>query len=195
MKSTHYSNKQCTTLCSREHGSRRITDTGKFQTFSGKFIIKAKPLNQFNWIKFRGPILIVWSSLQSFSFVCLPSCSQSAGKIFPLEPHSEATRNFPGPKKNPRAYFEIYGNLTKDSYKTSNKCYNKILCSYLNTRVQSINNVFCIVNKVENVYVFQYNLIDNVAYVFYALYSKISPIYKWCHGKNTLLMRFLIDAK
>jgi hypothetical protein len=28
--------------------SRRITDSGKFQTFSGKFIIKAKPLDQFS---------------------------------------------------------------------------------------------------------------------------------------------------
>jgi hypothetical protein len=41
------------------------------------------------------PILMVWSALQSFSFVCLPTCSQSTGKVFPLGPHSEATRNFP----------------------------------------------------------------------------------------------------
>ncbi len=93
--------------------SRRITDSGKFQTFSGKFKIKAKPLDQFSWINFRDPILMVWSSLQSFIFVCLSSCSPSAGKVFPLEPHSEATRNFPGPKKISRAYFDPLHLCTK----------------------------------------------------------------------------------
>jgi hypothetical protein len=46
----------------------------------------------------------------------------------------------------------------------------------LHTGVQRINNVFHIVNKVENVCVFQYilNLIDNVEYIVYALYSRIS---------------------
>ncbi len=78
--------------------SRRITESGKLQTFSEKFEIKVQPVDQFSWIKFRGPIFMV-CSLQSFSFVCLLSCSQSAGKVFPLEPHSEATRTFPGPKK------------------------------------------------------------------------------------------------
>jgi hypothetical protein len=29
------------------------------------------------------------------------------GKVFPLEPYFEATRNFPGPKKIPRAYFSL----------------------------------------------------------------------------------------
>jgi hypothetical protein len=38
-----------------------------------------------------------------------------------------------------------------------------------------MNNVFNIVNKVDNKFVFQYNpnLIDNVEYVVYALYSSI----------------------
>ncbi len=44
-----------------------------------------------------------------------------------------------------------------------------------NTGVQSVNNVFHIVDKVENVCVNQYifDLIDNVEYVVYALYSRI----------------------
>jgi hypothetical protein len=44
-----------------------------------------------------------------------------------------------------------------------------------NTGVQSINNVFHIVDKVENVCVNKYifDLIDNVEYVVYALYSRI----------------------
>ncbi len=79
--------------------SRRITKSWKFQTFPEKIEIKVQPIEQFIWIKFRGIILMVRSSLQSFSFVCLSSCSQSAGKIFLLEPHSEATRKFPGSKK------------------------------------------------------------------------------------------------
>ncbi len=79
-----------------------------FRLFPGN-----KPLDQFSWIKFRSPILSVWSFLQSFSFVCLPSCSQPAGKVFPLEPHPEATRNFSGPKKNPRAYFDPLHLCTK----------------------------------------------------------------------------------
>jgi hypothetical protein len=33
--------------------------------------------------------------------------SNSAGKVFPLEPHFEATRKFSGPKKIPRAYFDL----------------------------------------------------------------------------------------
>ncbi len=43
------------------------------------------------------------------------------------------------------------------------------------TGVQSINDVFHIVNKVENVYVSKYifDLIDNMEYVDYALYSSI----------------------
>jgi hypothetical protein len=44
-----------------------------------------------------------------------------------------------------------------------------------NTGVQSINNVFHIDDKVENVGVNKYifDLIDNVEYVVYALYSRI----------------------
>jgi hypothetical protein len=44
-----------------------------------------------------------------------------------------------------------------------------------NTGVQRINNVFHIVDKVENVCVNKYifDLIDNVEYVVYALYSRI----------------------
>jgi hypothetical protein len=87
--------------------SRRITESGKFQTFSGKIEIKAQPIDLFNWIKFRGPILMVWSSLQNFRFVGLSIGSNSTGQVFPLEPHFEATRNFPGPKKIPRAYIDL----------------------------------------------------------------------------------------
>ncbi len=45
----------------------------------------------------------------------------------------------------------------------------------MNSGVQSINNVYAIVDKVENVCVKQYifNLIDNGVYVVYALYSRI----------------------
>ncbi len=87
--------------------SRRVTKCGKFQTFSGKFEIKAQPVDKFGWIKFRGHLLIVWSGLQNFRIVCLSIGSQSTGKVFPLEPHFETTRNYPGPKKNPRAYFSL----------------------------------------------------------------------------------------
>ncbi len=46
-----------------------------------------------------------------------------------------------------------------------------------NAGVQSINNVFHIVDKVENVFVYIhiFNLIDNVEYVVYALYSRMLP--------------------
>jgi hypothetical protein len=46
---------------------------------------------------------------------------------------------------------------------------------FWNSGVQSINNVFHIVDKVENVGVNKYifDLIDNVEYVVYALYSRI----------------------
>jgi hypothetical protein len=46
------------------------------------------------------------------------------------------------------------------------------------TGVQSINNVYAIVNKVENLCVYQYvfDLIDNGVYVVYALYSSIVKI-------------------
>ncbi len=87
-----------------------VVESQKVENFrlSGKFEIKAQPVDQFSWKKFQSPILIVWSSLQSFSFVCLSSCSQSRGKVFSLEPYSEATRNFPGPKKIQRAYFDPF---------------------------------------------------------------------------------------
>jgi hypothetical protein len=43
-----------------------------------------------------------------------------------------------------------------------------------NTGVQSINNVFHIDNEVDDVSVFiHFNVIDNVEYVVYALYSRI----------------------
>ncbi len=74
-------------------------------TFSeGKFEIKALPIDQFSWIQYRCPILLVWSFLQICSFVWLSSCPRSRGKVFPLELHSEA---FPGSKKNPRTYYPI----------------------------------------------------------------------------------------
>ncbi len=92
--------------------SRRITDSGnfrKFQTISDFFFNKSStnllnkiPRSYINGVK-----------MQSFSFVCLSSCSQSAGKVFPLESHSEVTRNFPGPKKIPRAYFDPLHLCTK----------------------------------------------------------------------------------
>jgi hypothetical protein len=93
--------------------SRRITESGKLQTFSGKIKIKAQPVDQFGWIKFRGPKLMVWSSLQNFRFLCLSIGSQSAGKVFPLEPHFEATRKDIDPKKIPRAYFSFLNLCTK----------------------------------------------------------------------------------
>ncbi len=48
----------------------------------------------------------------------------------------------------------------------------------MNSGVQSINNVYAIVNKVENVLVNTYifDLIDNDVYVVYALYSRINKI-------------------
>jgi hypothetical protein len=51
------------------------------------------------------------------------------------------------------------------------------------TGVQSINNVFHIVDKVENLCVNKYifDLIDNVEYVVYALYSSV-PIFNNRHG-------------
>ncbi len=47
------------------------------------------------------------------------------------------------------------------------------------TGVQSINNVYAIVNKVENVLVNTYifDLIDNGVYVVYALYSSVAKNY------------------
>ncbi len=60
--------------------------------------------------------------------------------------------------------------MTKNVKKLKNKNF-----SYSNSGVQRINNVFHIVVKVENVCVNQYilDLIDNVEYVVYALYSSI----------------------
>ncbi len=87
--------------------SRRITKSGKFQIFPGKFVIKAQPVDQWSWLKFRGPILMVWTFLRNFRFVDLSSRSQSRCKVFRLEPHFEVTRNFPGPKKIPRVYFDL----------------------------------------------------------------------------------------
>jgi hypothetical protein len=56
--------------------------------------------------------------------------------------------------------------------------------------VQRINNVFHIVDKVENVFVSThiFNLIDNVEYVVYALYSRI---YKWhfCNLEKKLFVK------
>jgi uncharacterized protein YvpB len=54
------------------------------------------------------------------------------------------------------------------------KKYEKTKRKKDNTGVQSINNVFHIVDKVENVLVYThiFNLIDNVEYVVYALYSR-----------------------
>ncbi len=56
-----------------------------------------------------------------------------------------------------------------------------------NSGVQSINNVYAIVNKVENVCVYQYifDLIDDGVYVVYALYSRIFD-YKKCKKKPEL---------
>jgi hypothetical protein len=49
----------------------------------------------------------------------------------------------------------------------------------VNTGVQSIDDVFHIVGKVENVLVYThiFNLIDNVEYVVYALYSSIGGLF------------------
>jgi hypothetical protein len=49
----------------------------------------------------------------------------------------------------------------------------------LNSGIKSINNVYAIVNKVENVCVYQYifDLIDNGVYVVYVLYSRTAHEY------------------
>jgi hypothetical protein len=58
-----------------------------------------------------------------------------------------------------------------------------------NTGVQSINNVFHIVDKVENVGVNKYifDLIDNVEYVVYALYSR--TVEKSQHYQNSKISK------
>jgi hypothetical protein len=45
------------------------------------------------------------SSLRNFRFV---GFSSRSCKVFPLEPHFEATRKDPDPKKIPRAYFDLF---------------------------------------------------------------------------------------
>ncbi len=56
------------------------------------------------------------------------------------------------------------------------KSLNQLIQHYTNTGVQSINNVYASVNKVENVlkntYIF--DLIDIGVYVVYSLYSRIA---------------------
>jgi hypothetical protein len=44
---------------------------------------------------------------------------------------------------------------------------------FLYTGVQSINDIFHIVDKIDYFYTHNFNLIDNVEYVVYALYSRI----------------------
>ncbi len=58
--------------------------------------------------------------------------------------------------------------------------------STYHTGVQRINNVFHIVGKVENVCVNKYifDLIDNVEYVVYALYSSIATYFLKILGSN-----------
>ncbi len=55
------------------------------------------------------------------------------------------------------------------------------------TGVQSINNVFNIVDKVENVFVYThiFNLIDNVEYFVYALYRESNLLEIRANWKST----------
>jgi hypothetical protein len=80
--------------------SRRITESGKFQTFSGKIWNKSSA----SW-----PICLKFQIYRTFHWLTI----HSTGKVFSLEPHSEATRNFPGPEKIPRAYFSLLNMCSK----------------------------------------------------------------------------------
>jgi hypothetical protein len=61
------------------------------------------------------------------------------------------------------------------------------------TGVQSINDAFHIVNKVENVFVYTYifNLIDNVECVVYALYSRVVGLQNVEDKCNRLVVQWL----
>jgi hypothetical protein len=61
--------------------------------------IKAQPIDQFIWIKFWGPILMEWSSLQNFSFVDLSNAHSREVKVFLWSPNIETTRKNPDSKK------------------------------------------------------------------------------------------------
>jgi hypothetical protein len=98
---------------------RRIIKCGKFQIFPVKFQIEAQPVDQWRWIKFRGPILMVWSSLRNFIFIGLLSRSQPRYKVFSLEPRFEAIRKDPDPQKIPRAYFDLLNLCAKYQSHTS----------------------------------------------------------------------------
>jgi hypothetical protein len=79
--------------------SRRITESGKFQTFSGKVEINAQPVDQSGWIKFRGPINGVklpakFQLCKSFQLLTIARQSFSFGA--PFRSHQE----FSWPQKN-----------------------------------------------------------------------------------------------
>jgi hypothetical protein len=78
-----------------------------FWTCARKIEIKVQPIDLLRWIKFRGPKLNQWSSLQNFSFLSLPSRSEPRDHKVSLKPHTEATRKDPDPKKIPRVSFNV----------------------------------------------------------------------------------------
>ncbi len=101
--------------------SRQVTKSGKFPTFSWKIW----NWSWTNWIKFRGPILMVWSSLWNFRFVGLPNRSQSRCKVFALKPHLEATRKDPGLFWPPQPVCQISESYFNGKYL---KCKNPLKC-------------------------------------------------------------------
>ncbi len=101
--------------------SRRNIKSGSFWNCPEKIAIKAHPVDQISWIKFRGPEMNEGSSLPNFRFVGLTIGSQSAGMRICSELNSEATRNFPGPEKIPRASFGLLYCLPKFYHKLKGK--------------------------------------------------------------------------
>jgi hypothetical protein len=87
--------------------SRRIKEICKFQICARKIKFEAQPIDQSCWIKFRGPGMNQGISLQNFSFPSLSSRSEPTLHKVSLEPHCEATRKDPDPKKIPRASFGL----------------------------------------------------------------------------------------
>ncbi len=87
--------------------SRRIKKICDFWTCPRKIEFKVQPIDQSCWIKFRGPELNQGSCLLNFSFVSLSSRSEPRDHKVSLEPHTEATRKDPDPKKITRASFDF----------------------------------------------------------------------------------------
>ncbi len=119
------------------------------------------------------------------------------------------TSKFFKKKKNETCQFPIFSTNFEFGAKLyhSNSKVSNILLSIINSilfwklrvqansGVQSINNVFHIVNKVESVFDFQciLNFIDNVEYVVYALYSRIGENYKARKFQQLSLQKFIFS--